>query len=110
MDMPEYQYIISNLDRYNDKNAPLVVLYALGLCGESGEVADKIKKVYRDHDGRMSDENRREILKELGDTLWYLTRLTTLLRSTVGQVAKLNVEKLRDRQNRGVIGGEGDNR
>ena len=78
---------------------------ALGLCGESGEVAEKIKKQYRD--GKLDVE---ALIKELGDVLWYWTRLCDELNVDPEAVINLNIRKLLDRKNRGVIQGSGDNR
>ena len=69
---------------------------ALGLCGEAGEVADKVKKVIRDNNGEFSDEIKLEIAKDLGYDL--------------STIAEMNYEKLKSRQTRGKIGGNGDNR
>ena len=82
----------------------------LGLVGETGEVADKIKKVIRDDGGKLSEEKRRDIEKELGDVLWYLANLATELNLSLDEIALKNLEKLQDRQDRGVLRGSGDNR
>lgn len=83
---------------------------ALGLAGEAGEVAEKVKKVIRDKGGVFMSSDIDGIKKEIGDVLWYLTALSHDLGFTLEQAAQLNNEKLRDRQARGVIGGSGDNR
>ena len=83
---------------------------ALGLCGESGEVAEKIKKIIRDKDGVYTQEDKDEILKELGDVLFYVTALAEDLGFTLEDVAMRNVEKLMSRKERNVIHGDGDNR
>lgn len=82
----------------------------LGLAGESGEVAEKIKKLMRDHDGVLTPERRDALKKELGDVLWYVAALCSELGLQMGDVAEHNVAKLRDRKNRGAIQGSGDNR
>ena len=82
----------------------------LGLTGESGEVADKIKKIIRDSDGKVTDEKKEEIKKELGDVLWYLAQLSTELGLKLSEVASGNLEKLASRKSRGKIRGKGDNR
>ena len=82
----------------------------LGLCGESGEVADKVKKVYRDHNGNFTPEIKEEIIKEIGDVLWYVAVLSHDLGFTLEDVAEANIRKLRSRQQRGMIHGNGDNR
>ena len=83
---------------------------ALGLCGESGEVADKIKKIYRDNDGIISEENKEKLIKEMGDVLWYLANMAADLNVTLEDVAKKNLEKIQSRQEKDLIHGEGDNR
>jgi len=86
------------------------VYSALALNEEAGEVAGKIKKVWRDNDGVMTVEKLDAILLELGDVLWYLANLSQDLGLTLEEVAQANLDKLSSRKARGVIGGEGDNR
>lgn len=104
----EYCKAAAMTDRYPNECKPWV--YALGLTGEAGELADKIKKVYRDKCGVFKQEEREAIAKELGDVLWYLTRLGATLGFSLEQIAEINVEKLADRAKRGKIGGSGDDR
>jgi NTP pyrophosphatase (non-canonical NTP hydrolase) len=82
----------------------------LGLVGETGEVAEKIKKVIRDDGGKLSDEKRQEIAKELGDVMWYMAQLSTELGLKLSDVIKANLEKLSSRKVRGKLHGSGDNR
>ena len=82
----------------------------LGLAGESGEVAEKIKKVIRDNNGIIDQEKKEEIAKELGDVLWYLAQLSTELKLDFNYVAEKNLEKLKSRQERNRLHGDGDNR
>mgnify|MGYP001084349361 CR=1 FL=1 len=82
----------------------------LGLVGESGEIAEKVKKVIRDNKGIFDDKNKLEIIKELGDVLWYLSNLSSELGFSLEDVARVNLEKLKSRKNRGKIKGSGDNR
>lgn len=81
-----------------------------GLVGESGEVAEKFKKLIRDKHGRISEEDRQEILKELGDILWYVNTVSSLLGSNLEEVAQKNLNKVLSRKKRGVTKGSGDNR
>lgn len=81
-----------------------------GFEGEAGEVTEKIKKVFRDKNGVFSEEDNVAILKELGDTLWYLTQLSREFGSSLKEVAKLNIEKLEGRRERGTLHGSGDDR
>lgn len=83
---------------------------ALGLANEAGEVNGKLKKVIRDHGGVIDDVRRHEISKELGDVLWYIAQLATELDIDLDEVATANITKLASRQERGVLGGDGDNR
>lgn len=83
---------------------------ALGLAGESGEVVEKIKKIFRDQQGIVSTEQRQAVAKELGDVLWYLAQLATELDLELNQVAQDNLDKLLSRQQRDQLHGSGDNR
>lgn len=83
---------------------------ALGLAGEAGEVCEHVKKTIRDDGGRLSQKRRRKLEKELGDVLWYVAALASELDLDLGEVAALNVDKLTDRKQRGVLHGEGDER
>jgi NTP pyrophosphatase (non-canonical NTP hydrolase) len=82
----------------------------LGLVGESGEITEKIKKIIRDKDYKISDYDKQELSKELGDVLWYLANLASELKLNLNEIAELNLSKLEDRKNRNVIHGNGDNR
>ena len=82
----------------------------LGLVGEAGEVADKYKKVIRDQGSVIGEDARAELIKELGDVLWYVATLARYLGVGLDEVASLNVTKLTDRARRHLIHGEGDNR
>jgi len=88
-----------------------VVIYpTLGLVNEAGEVAGKIKKVFRDKNGEINAETREALKAELGDVLWYLAQTCTELELSLDEVAEFNIAKLLDRQARGKIQGDGDNR
>lgn len=87
-----------------------IIYPALGLSGESGEVADKVKKVLRDKGGEFTSENRREIALELGDVMWYVAALAEDLGYTLEKVCQMNLDKLADRKMRDKIHGEGDHR
>ena len=91
--------------------ASVQILYpTLGLAGEAGEVANKVKKIYRDHDGVLTDEYKQILSDELGDCLWYVAAIASELGVTLGKVAMDNVNKLADRKIRNQLGGDGDNR
>jgi len=82
----------------------------LGLVGEAGEVADKLKKVIRDNDGVLTDPVRDAVAKELGDCMWYLAVLANELGYDLSTIAENNLLKLLSRQQRGVLSGSGDSR
>lgn len=82
----------------------------LGLAGESGEVAEKFKKLIRDRERRVDKHFREEITKELGDVLWYIAQICTELKIKMDDTATTNIAKLASRKKRGVIHGDGDNR
>ena len=87
-----------------------VIYPTLGLVNEAGEVAGKINKVFRDKNGEISPETREALKAELGDVLWYLAQTCTELDLSLDDVAESNLTKLLDRQARGKIQGDGDNR
>jgi NTP pyrophosphatase (non-canonical NTP hydrolase) len=87
-----------------------VVYTILGLCGEVGEIAEKFKKLIRDHQNIMTYEYQNELKKELGDVIWYVSQLSFELGLSLDDVIQTNVEKLSSRKNRDVIKGDGDNR
>ena len=87
-----------------------IVYPTLGLTGEAGEVADKVKKVIRDFKGEFSESVRYELAKELGDVLWYIAALSHDLGYTLEEIGEMNNAKLASRKQRGKINGNGDNR
>ena len=102
-----------------DEGTAEAILYcALGLGGESGEVLEKLKKLIRGNGGfvglsTLGDPNQdtgKSLAKELGDALWYLSRLASELGFDFSEIAKMNIDKLQGRKARGVIHGEGDER
>ena len=82
----------------------------LGLVGEAGEVAEKVKKVIRDKKGVFDDESKKGLKKELGDVLWYISNLCTEFNFSMDDIALQNLEKLKLRAAKGKISGSGDNR
>jgi NTP pyrophosphatase (non-canonical NTP hydrolase) len=107
MNFNDYQDQANDLAIYPHESR--LVYPALGLTGEAGEVADKIKKIIRDKRTLYALE-RTEIAKEVGDVLWYVAALARDLGVDMDTMAQMNLEKLRDRAKRDVIGGSGDNR
>ena len=89
----------------------LGILYpTLGLMGESGEVAEKVKKLYRDSEGKLTAEFIKTMVGELGDVLWYLSALANNLGLDLNTVAEANLVKLKSRLERNQIHGDGDDR
>ena len=87
-----------------------IVYPTLGLANEAGEVAGKVKKIFRDKGGVISEEDRQALKGELGDVLWYLAQICTELDLTLDEVAEANLTKLFSRLERGKIKGDGDER
>jgi NTP pyrophosphatase (non-canonical NTP hydrolase) len=83
---------------------------ALGLCGEAGEVAEKVKKVYRDDGGVVVADKMSQLYFELGDVLWYVANLATELGLDLSRIAEDNLRKLQMRKAQGKLHGDGDTR
>lgn len=108
MNFEEYQKLSRKTAVYKREHS--LVYPTLGLAGESGEVAEKIKKVIRDKDGVVDKKTREEVKKELGDVLWYISQLATELGLSLNDIAQHNIKKLSSRMKRGKLRGSGDNR
>jgi NTP pyrophosphatase (non-canonical NTP hydrolase) len=108
MDLSEYQRESRRTAEY--PREAWLAYPALGLAGEAGEVAEHAKKAIRDDDGKLSDERRAAMSKELGDVLWYVAQLASELNLSLDDIARQNLEKLFSRQARGVLSGSGDDR
>jgi NTP pyrophosphatase (non-canonical NTP hydrolase) len=87
-----------------------IVYPTLGLANEAGEVAGKVKKIFRDRQGMITEADREALALELGDVLWYLSEICTRLGLRLEDIAAGNIAKLADRASRGVLTGEGDRR
>lgn len=105
----EYQDFTDTTDVYPDDKFN-IGYKALGLVDEVGEVADKIKKIYRDEDGNFNSTDKMEIAKELGDCLWYISTLAKSMGFNLSDIAEINVDKLTKRKTEGKLHGQGDNR
>tara|TARA_B110001454_G_scaffold110013_1_gene103314 strand:- start:727 stop:1059 length:333 start_codon:yes stop_codon:yes gene_type:complete len=86
-----------------------IIYTTLGLVGESGEIAEKVKKVIRDNGGNFEDA-KEAIALELGDVLWYVANLAFELGHNLEDIAAINIQKLASRADRGQLQGDGDNR
>lgn len=116
MTLEEYQAFVAGSAVFPKK---LGIIYcALKLAGEAGEIAEKIGKLIRDNGAydeatgmlTITEEQRQLLLKEIGDVEWYTTALSAELGSSKSEVLRINVAKLTDRRNRGVLKGSGDER
>ena len=113
MDFNEYQEDCRHTDvgtSAQDLLKPGWMYYVLGIAGETGELFEKIKKLFRDRGGKVDRIFKGMIIKECGDVLWYMARLLDQFDITLEEVAITNSEKCIDRMKRGVIHGNGDNR
>ncbi|GIV83623.1 MAG: hypothetical protein KatS3mg052_0630 [Candidatus Roseilinea sp.] len=109
MNFSDYQRLSRRTAQY-PSIGHAVIYPALGLTNEAGEVAGKIKKIFRDNAGVIGEADREALKAELGDVLWYLAQVCTELNLSLEDVAQHNLDKLASRQARGAIGGEGDER
>lgn len=109
MTFEEYQSKALRTAASKDKPNELFHL-VLGLVGETGEIAEKIKKLVRDQASDETAIDKEDMKKELGDVLWYVAVLADYLGISMEDVASKNIAKLADRQKRGALGGSGDNR
>ncbi len=87
-----------------------IVYPTMGMVNEAGEVAGKVKKIFRDRGGKISEADREALKQELGDVLWYLAQICTELDLSLQEVAEANLVKLFSRLERGQIQGDGDQR
>ena len=110
---------IENFDTYQQESRktwnviPMnhsIVYPTMGMVNEAGEVAGKVKKIFRDRGGEISEADRQALKKELGDVLWYMAQICTELDLSLQEVAEANLIKLFSRLERGQIRGEGDER
>jgi NTP pyrophosphatase (non-canonical NTP hydrolase) len=114
MQFQDYSTQAISTDLY-DKNGQAIDSHAMlekvfGLVGEAGEVAEKFKKILRDKNGIATDEDKKELMKELGDVLWYINSVGIYLGYSLDEIAQNNLDKVLSRKDRGVTRGSGDNR
>ncbi|MES2971689.1 MAG: nucleoside triphosphate pyrophosphohydrolase family protein [Patescibacteria group bacterium] len=110
MTLDEYQEKATTTALFTGDEFMDLLHWTLGIGGEAGEITEKIKKIVRDKHGKVSDQDREDLMKEVGDVLWYLAVLTGHLGYSFDEVARVNLDKLQSRQKRGKLGGSGDNR
>ena len=109
MELSEYQERSRATAVYPDAGSNLTYP-ALGLCGEAGEAAEKVKKAIRDDGGELTPERRAALAAELGDVLWYVAQLATEAGLDLDALAQENLHKLLSRQQRNALQGSGDAR
>ena len=116
MELNDYQTQIIPFDLFDkeqwdgDITKPAFMEKVLGLAGEAGEVEDKVKKILRDDNAQLTPEKRESLLKELGDTLWYVATIARYLDAPLEEIAEQNIAKLQSRLERHKISGSGDDR
>lgn len=114
MNFDEYQKRALKTDLSAGKGTDILTIgfmdKVLGLLGESGEIAEKLKKILRDKNAQMTEQDRKELAKELGDVLWYIATIAHNLNVSLDDIATENITKLASRQQRGTLTGSGDNR
>lgn len=109
MRFSEYQQLSRETAVYPQLGENLIYP-ALGLCGEAGETAEKVKKAIRDDGGVLTPQRRAALAAELGDVLWYVAQLATEADLDLEEIADSNLEKLSSRKRRRVLHGSGDDR
>lgn len=116
MDINDYQTKASDTAIYpptlqlDGDDIPNIYYPAMGLCGEAGEVCNKIKKVMRDNGGRVTQAIRADMIGELGDVMWYVAELASKLGLELEDILAFNIAKLNGRKDRGTLTGSGDKR
>jgi len=102
----DYQLLARATAIYKDP----IIYPTLGLNGEAGEVAEKVKKMMRDDAGVLTKDRKKLLIKELGDVLWYLANIASDINVTLEDIAKSNLQKLNLRKEKNMLHGDGDNR
>jgi NTP pyrophosphatase (non-canonical NTP hydrolase) len=112
MDIKDYQNLANGTDLINDLEGldPKWVYYVLGLTEEAGELAGKVKRIFRDDGGMLMAAKHDELVLEAGDVMWYLTRLMNYLGIDMQTVLEANINKLYKRREKGTLHGSGDDR
>ena len=108
MDFNDYQELTNKTAIYPKEK--WLEYTTLGLVGEAGEIANKVKKVIRDDNGIFTEKKVKELSDEIGDVLWYIARLSDELGFKLSTIANNNIEKLLHRKEQNKISGDGDSR
>ncbi len=113
MTFDDYQKQAIKTNQYDPQaidDLMLKTISAMGVAGEAGEVLDKWKKIVVYQNGKVTEDDKSELAKEMGDVLWYLAVLAEQLGLSFDDIAGANLTKTQSRKQRGVIQGKGDNR
>lgn len=110
MNFDEYQEQAATTALFTGDDFMDLLHWTLGVGGEAGEITEKIKKIVRDKHGQLDNSDKEDLMKEVGDVLWYLAVLSRHLGYDFSEVAQANLDKLKSRQERNKLGGSGDNR
>ena len=105
-----YQQLAHSTSLNTEIHGDKVLYPALGIADEAGEIAGKFKKLFRDKGGEYDEMFKADIVKEMGDVLWYLAETATQLDISLEEIATKNIDKLLSRKERNVLQGDGDNR
>ena len=108
LSLTDYQNWANKTALFDSETITGLYYVTLGLVGEAGEVAEKVKKILRNQKGKITPENKADLLLELGDVLWYMSQFARILGFTLSDVGLLNILKLQDRAKRGKIKSQGD--
>lgn len=109
--LDSYQTAAKSTAIYPHQGEWMGLVYAvMGLAGEAGEVNNKVQKIMRDKESILTDLDRLDLAKEVGDVLWYVSAVASELGMSLQDLARLNLEKLKDRRHRDAIKGNGDAR
>ena len=106
----EYQKQAKTTAIYHPDELMDKTIWVLGITGEAGEVVEKWKKIVAYKEGKISDEDKTELAKELGDVVWYIAMMASALGVSFDEIMRTNLAKLKSRKARGVQKGAGDNR
>lgn len=106
----DYQEWTRSFVRFSEQDLEGLYHCVLGLCGEAGETADKVKRINRDDNGQLTEERKAAIVEELSDVCWYLAAAADSIGVSFSDIIRCNIDKLESRRARGVLRGEGDKR